>query len=177
MRELKNSRTQGLENRNNMRNICDVLDNLGIEYEKHEHEAVFTVEEADKHRGRLSGGQTKNLFLRNKKGNRHYLLVAEAHKKVDLKLMRECLGERGLSFASTKRLKEHLGLEPGSVSPFGIIHDEEKKVVVVLDEDVLRHATLGFHPNVNTATIILRTEDFRRFLVHCGNEVRIVTLD
>ncbi len=160
-----------------MPDISRVLDDLGIEYEKHEHEAVFTVEEADKHRGCLSGGQTKNLFLRNKKGNRHYLLVAQAHKKVDLKLVRERIGERGLSFASPKRLKEHLGLEPGSVSPFGIIHDREKKVVVLIDEDVLRHETLGFHPNVNTATIIIRTEDFRRFLEHCGNAVQIVRLD
>jgi Ala-tRNA(Pro) deacylase len=156
--------------------IFHVLDELGIEYEKHEHEAVFTVEEADKHRGRLTGGQTKNLFLRNKKGNRHYLLVAEAHKKVDLKLVRERIGERGLSFASPSRLEAHLGLEPGAVSPFGIINDRNKEVMVVIDEDVLRHETLGFHPNVNTATIIIRTDDFRLFLEHCGNEIRIVSL-
>jgi Ala-tRNA(Pro) deacylase len=159
-----------------MSDIYNVLDELGIEYEKHEHEAVFTVEEADRHRGRLTGGQTKNLFLRNKKGNRHYLLVAEAHKKVDLKRVRERIGERGLSFASPKRLKDHLDLEPGSVSPFGIIHDRDQKVVVLIDQDVLRHESLAFHPNVNTATIIIRTEDFRRFLEHCGNEVRIVRL-
>jgi Ala-tRNA(Pro) deacylase len=159
-----------------MREIHRVLDELGIAYEKFEHPAVYTVEEANRHRGRLPGGQTKNLFLRNKKGNRHYLLVTEADKQVNLKRLRGVFGEAALSFASPERLQRYLGVTPGSVSPFGIIHDTNREVVVILDHDVLRHDRLGFHPNVNTATLVLRTVDFRRFLEHSGNEIRMVEL-
>jgi Ala-tRNA(Pro) deacylase len=156
--------------------IYKVLKELGIEFEKHEHPPVYTVEEADLHRGKLQGGQTKNLFLRNKKGKRHYLLVASAHRKVDLKGLRGLFGEAAMSFASRERLKRYLGVEPGSVSPFGLINDTNHEVVVVMDRDLLRHQRLAFHPNVNTATLIVGKDDFLRFLEHCGNEIRIVDL-
>lgn len=159
-----------------MNDIYRVLEELEIEYEKFEHPPVYTVEEANRHRGRLPGGQTKNLFLRNKKGDRHYLVVAESDKQVNLKSLRELLNEAALSFASPKRLQKYLGVTPGSVSPFGLIHDVEKKVIVLLDEDLLRHDALGFHPNVNTATLVLRRAYFEKFLTHYGNEVRTVRL-
>jgi Ala-tRNA(Pro) deacylase len=157
-------------------NIYDLLDELGIPYDKYEHPAVYTVEEADRYRGKLPGGRTKNLFLRDKKGKRHYLVVAESDKQVDLKRLRKLLGEAALSFASPERLRKYLGLTPGSVSPFGIIHDVNKEVLVILDRDLLRHQALGFHPNVNTATLVVPREGFQRFLKHCGNLVRIVDL-
>jgi Ala-tRNA(Pro) deacylase len=159
-----------------MSDIFEVFDELGIEFEKYEHPPVYTVEEADLHRGKLPGGQTKNLFLRNKKGKRHYLLVVAADKKVDLKSLRGVFGEAALSFASEERLKKYLGVEPGSVSPFGLINDSNREVVVVIDQDLLHHDALGFHPNVNTATLIIDKDDFLRFLKHCGNEVRVVSL-
>jgi Ala-tRNA(Pro) deacylase len=159
-----------------MNDIYQVLDALGVPYEKHDHPAVFTVEEADRLRGKLGGGQTKNLFLRNKKGRRHYLVVAESHKQLNLKNLRERVGEKALSFASAARLRRYLGLSPGAVSPFGIIHDANREVVVIIDRDLLHHQSLGFHPNVNTATLVIPTEGFRRFLVHCGNEVRYLDL-
>jgi Ala-tRNA(Pro) deacylase len=159
-----------------MSDIYEVLSELGIEYRKYEHPPVYTVEEAKHHRGELPGGQTKNLFLRNKKGKRCYLLVAEADKQVDLKRLRGIVGETALSFASPERLKKYLGVEPGSVSPFGLINDAKQEVVVIIDRDLLRHEELGFHPNINTATIIVGKEDFLRFLKHRGNEWRIVGL-
>ena len=137
---------------------------------------LFTVEEANRHRGEIPGGRTKNLFLRNKKGRHHYLVVTEADKKVDLRNLKERVGESALSFASPERLQKYLGLSPGSVSPFGIINDVKREVVILLDRDLLRHDALGFHPNINSATLVLQTKDFQRFLDHCGNVVRFVPI-
>ena len=157
----------------NMPDIYEVLDELGIEYRRFEHPPVFTVEEANRHRGEIPGGRTKNLFLRNKKGRRHYLLVTEAEKSVDLKSLKARVGESALSFASPERLQKYLGLTPGSVSPFGIINDSNDEVTVLLDRDLLRYDALGFHPNVNTSTLVIQTDDFQRFLDYCGNVVKI----
>jgi Ala-tRNA(Pro) deacylase len=157
--------------------IYQVLEELQIPYEKYDHPPVHTVEEADRLRGKLPGGQTKNLFVRNKKGNRHYLIVVDAGKRVNLKRLRHRFGEAALSFASAERLGKHLGLAPGSVTPLGLINDSKGEVVVVVDRDLLRYEALGFHPNVNRATLVIPTEGFRRFLEHCGNKVRVVELE
>ncbi|MCZ6473885.1 MAG: prolyl-tRNA synthetase associated domain-containing protein [SAR324 cluster bacterium] len=155
-----------------MKDIYQVLAELGISYKKYEHPPVFTVEDADLHRGEMQGGTTKNLFLRNKKGKRHYLLVLESNRQVEIKQIQGLLGESSLSFASPERLQKYLGLTPGAVSPFGIINDTEHAVTVVVDAGLLRHETLHYHPNNNTATLAISTEDFRRFLAASGNEVR-----
>jgi len=159
-----------------MPDIYQELARLGIEYEKHEHPAVYTVEEADVQYSALKGARTKNLFLRNKKGDRHYLMVVESHRPVDLKKMRLVLGESSLSFASPERLREHLGLEPGSVSPFGIINNPTGDVVVIVDAALLVHGFQNFHPNVNTATLTLTTEDMKKFLESSPHEVRYLEL-
>ncbi|MBI3991864.1 MAG: prolyl-tRNA synthetase associated domain-containing protein [Candidatus Lambdaproteobacteria bacterium] len=159
-----------------MKDIYELLASLQINYRRHDHPPVFTVEEADRHKGAIAGGQSKNLFLRNKKGQRHYLLVAEAHRPVSLKSLQTLLGESTLSFASPERLMKYLGLTPGSVSPFGIVNDERREVVVLLDRALMAHTQLNFHPNVNTATLTVSREDFQRFLEHCGNEVRTLAL-
>ena len=154
--------------------IYRVLDGLGISYSVYEHEAAFTVEQADHLYGHLRGAHSKNLFLRNKKGNRHYLVVVESHRQVDIKSLRDALGESTLSFASPERLQKHLGLTPGSVTPFGLINDPEHAVRVILDDDLLHQEQLNFHPNVNTATLTLPREDFQRFLAHCGHQVQCI---
>lgn len=117
-----------------MKDIYQILDEMGVEYVKREHPAVYTCEEADKYNGGIEGGKSKNLFLRNKKGDVHYLAVLESSKKVDLKALTEKLGEKKLGFASPERMKRILGLEPGSVSPFGLVNDEEREVVVLVWE-------------------------------------------
>ncbi len=155
-----------------MSDIYQVLERLAISYRKFEHPAVFTVEEANLHRGKMVGGHSKNLFLRNKKGKRHYLLVVESDRPVNLAEIKGRLGESSLSFASPERLQKYLGLTPGSVSPFGLINDKENAVVVIVDRGLLRHEVLNYHPNVNTATLAVSREDFQRFLAECGNEVR-----
>ncbi len=151
--------------------VYDYLDALNIEYARHEHPPVYTVEEANQYWQGIEGGHAKNLFLRNNKGNQHYLVVLEETKTADLRSLSEKLGTSKLSFASERRLNEHLGLETGAVSPFGLINDTGKSVTVVIDRDLSEHEKVNFHPNVNTATITLNYKDFIKFLKYCGNEV------
>jgi len=145
---------------------------LGISYVRHEHPPVFTVDEAERHWGSITGAHCKNLFLRNKKGNRHYLIILESSKNADLKALTKQLGEDRLSFASEERLRRYLGLEAGAVSPFGLINDSNKEVQVVVDRDLKTVQRVNFHPNVNTATVGIDFADFEKFLAWCGNSVR-----
>lgn len=159
-----------------MQAIYDVLGELRIPFVKHEHPAVFTVEEASQLAGGFGAAETKNLFLRNAKGNVHYLVVAESSKRVDLKQLTAVLGETKLSFASPERLMTHLRLTPGSVSPFGLINNTDKSVRVIVDSGLLSHERVGFHPNINTATLVITAQDFRKFLAWIGNEIRFIEL-
>jgi len=152
--------------------VLQVLEELGIPYVRHEHPPVFTVEQAEKHWMGIEGAHCKNLFLRNKKGNRHYLIVLLSAKQADLRGLNQKLGEDRLSFGSPERLKKYLGLEPGSVSPFGLINDRQKEVTVVLDQDLKQAGQVNFHPNVNTATLAISAADFERFLAWTGHRVR-----
>jgi Ala-tRNA(Pro) deacylase len=152
------------------------LRELGIEYTRHEHPAAATVEEAEKHWADIDATHCKNLFLRNQKGNRHYLVILTASKQADLKGVADQIGDGKLSFASAERLKTHLGLTPGSVSPFGLVNDRAQAVRVVLDRDLKGAARLSFHPNINTVTYTVAAADFARFLEACGNPVQHVAI-
>jgi Ala-tRNA(Pro) deacylase len=158
------------------RKVLETLDGLGIAYVRHEHPPVATVEQAEKHWAGLKGTHCKNLFLRNYKGNRHYLVIAPVTRGIDLKRLNAMLGEDRLSFASPERLRRWLGLEPGSVSPFGLVNDETGHVRVVCDETLRSSSALGFHPNVNTATLEIALADFEKFLASRGNTVRWLEL-
>jgi Ala-tRNA(Pro) deacylase len=160
----------------NETSVYRVLDELGIGYTRHEHPAVFTVEEAQAHWATIEATHCKNLFLRNKKGSTHYLVIAESSKRVDIGSLTAKLGDDRLSFASPERLATYLGLTPGSVSPFGLIHPAAKAVRVVIDNDLRSSTRVAFHPNINTATIVLAWSDFERFLARCGNVIRYVQL-
>jgi Ala-tRNA(Pro) deacylase len=158
------------------RPVLDALDAWGILYVRHEHPPVATVEEAEKHWAGLKGTHCKNLFLRNYKGNRHYLVIAPVTRGIDLRGLNAQLGEDRLSFASPERLRRWLGVEPGSVSPFGLINDAGRHVQVVCDAALRSSAALGFHPNVNTATLEIALADFEKFLAWRGNDVRWLEL-
>jgi Ala-tRNA(Pro) deacylase len=154
--------------------VYDTLEQLDISYTKHEHPPVYTVEEAEQHWETITGAHCKNLFLRNKKGRNHYLVIAKSEKRVDLKALTSRLGEDRLSFASPERMKRYLGLEPGAVSPFGLINDRENQVVVIIDRDLKEASHVNFHPNVNTATVGITFADFEKFLTYCKNPVRFL---
>lgn len=151
--------------------VYDFCKKIGIFYTRHEHPPVYTVEEAAQYWKKIEGTHCKNLFLRNNKGNRHYLVVLEQSKKVDLKQLADKTGSGKLSFASPERLHRFLGLETGAVSPFGLINDQKREVQVVLDKSLKQEEKINFHPNVNTATITLSFADFMLFLDKCGNEL------
>jgi Ala-tRNA(Pro) deacylase len=158
------------------RRVHEELEKLGIPFTRYPHPPVFTVSEAAAHWASIPATHCKNLFLRNKKGTRHYLVIARHDAPVDIATLTRRLGADRLSFGSAERLLRHLGLEPGSVSPFGLLNDEAHQVIVVID-DGLRGANLvGFHPNTNTATITLTFSDFERFVEHCGNPFRFLEL-
>ncbi len=159
-----------------MSDVFKVLDQLGIAYDTYEHPAVFTVEEAKGHRLDEQYGENKNLFLRNQKGSRHYLVTLAASKSLDLKGLAEKINEDRLSFASERRMEKYLGVTPGSVSPFGLLNDTEAEVVYILDKDLWEYEKLGFHPNDNTRTLILATSDFRKYLDWLENEVITASL-
>jgi Ala-tRNA(Pro) deacylase len=156
--------------------VYDALGVLGIAFTRFTHPPVFTVEEAEPYWAGIPATHCKNLFLRNAKGTRHYLFVLAHSKKADLRALSVRLGDDKLSFASADRLMRFLHLTPGAVSPFGLIHDSARDVIVVLDADLPDTERIGFHPNVNTATITLPTADFLRFLAARGNVVRRVTI-
>jgi Ala-tRNA(Pro) deacylase len=156
--------------------VYGLLERLEISYKQHYHPPVYTVEQAKKHWAEVQGAHCKNLFLRNKKGNHHYLVILEAAKAADLKGLRRKLGEDSLSFASPRRLEKHLGLEPGAVSPFGLINDHENRVKVVIDQDLKGAETVNFHPNVNTATVGISFADFEKFLAWTKNPVRYLSI-
>jgi Ala-tRNA(Pro) deacylase len=152
------------------------LAELRIAFERHEHPAVATVDEAKVHWSGIDATHCKNLFLRNQKGNRHYLVVLEHSKTADLRAVADQIGDGKLSFASPERLMTHLGLTPGSVSPFGLINNRDHAVRVVLDRDLKSATRLSFHPNINTATYVVSAGDFARFLEACGNSVQHVSM-
>jgi Ala-tRNA(Pro) deacylase len=152
------------------------LDELGITYEKYEHPPVFTAEEAAEHWGHIRGAAVKNLFLRNQKGDRHYLVILPIGKRADLRQLVKVIGDDRLSFGSPDRLMARLGLTPGSVSPFGLLNDATQSVRVIVDQDLRSADRLIFHPNINTASVAIAFADFERFLASRGNVVRFVQI-
>jgi Ala-tRNA(Pro) deacylase len=156
--------------------VYDVLNKLELPYTRYEHEAVYTVDAANKFCGHIPGQHCKNIFVRNAKGNKHYLIIIDDVKKVDLKNISRQIESSSLSFASEERLKKYLGVEPGSVSAFGLINDIEKSIEVLLDKDFVNADIISFHPNVNTATLTITYQDFKKFLECCGNKVSYVEI-
>lgn len=156
--------------------VFERLAALGIAYERHEHPAVATVEEAERHWVGINATHCKNLFLRNQKDTRHYLVIVVHSKRVDLRAVANQIGDGKLSFASAERMMAYLGVTPGSVSPFGLMNDREHHVRVYLDRDLKSASRISFHPNINTATLTLSFADFERFLAACRNIVRYVTI-
>lgn len=152
------------------------LDALGIDYAWHDHPPLFTVEDSKALRGDLPGGHCKNLFLRDKKGAM-WLVVCLEDRRIDLKALGERLGGVRLSFGSADRLMRVLGVPPGAVSPFALINDTGCAVTVVLDQGMLEHRPLNYHPLTNAATIAVAPEDLVHFIEACGHAVRRERLD
>ncbi len=144
------------------------LDDLGIAHETRWHEPVFTVAESRELRGALPGGHSKNLFLKNKKGDL-WLVTAAEDAAVDLKALTKTLAAGRLSFGKPDLLMAVLGVEPGAVSPFGLINDADHRVTFVLDQRLAAMEPLNFHPLVNNATTAISAADFAKFVEAAGH--------
>jgi Ala-tRNA(Pro) deacylase len=152
------------------------LASLSIETSTLEHPPLHTVEDSQALRGDIPGGHTKNLFVKDKK-SRLFLLVLGEEAVVDLKRVHEKIGAQGrVSFGSAELLEEVWGVRPGAVTPFGAINDTQGRVSVVLDEAMMRHERLNFHPLVNTRTTGLASADLIRFLRATGHEPLVAPL-
>ena len=149
------------------------LEELGIKAVTHAHPPLHTVEESKALRGALPGGHCKNLFLKDKK-DQHWLVVALEDARVELNRLDRLIGSARLSFASPDRLWRHLGVRPGSVTPFALINDTERKVKVVLQQAMLEWDPLNYHPLVNDRTTAVRPVDLLAFIRACGHEPAIV---
>ena len=156
--------------------ILSRLDELNIKYELTEHKALFSMDEYDEAGINDNDEICKNLFLRDYKGNRHMLVVLRGSKNADLVLIRGEINSSRLSFASDERMKKHLNVTTGSVSPLGIINDENDAVEVYFDRDLKGAVRLGFHPNDNTATVFMSFADINRYIESTGHRVSFINV-
>jgi len=155
--------------------VFNQLDDLGVQYEVIHHTAVYTIEEME--RLKLPYVDVcKNLFLRDSKGRRHFLVTMSKDKKADLKSIQNQIGCTNLSFASEKRLHKYLKLNKGEVTPFGILNDKDCSVEVVFDMDLMDKSKLGVHPNDNKATVWISFIDLRKVVELNGNIIHFVKI-
>lgn len=157
--------------------VLAYLDQLGIDYTFIEHEPMFTIQQM--HAAGLTDGidVCKNLFLRDYKGQTHYLLSFLNHKQANLKALSEKLASSRLSFASAQRLEKYLKLTQGAVSPFGILNDTESAVQVVFDRELLGRPKVAFHPNDNTATVIMHFDALLKAIEPHGNHITFIDME
>ena len=154
-----------------------VLNRNGIEFERFEHPAIFNMEEAAEINLPWPEDEAKNLFVRDDKKRNYYLITVKGDKRVDLKQFRKEHGTRALSFASAEDLQAKLKLAPGAVTPLGLLNDDSCSVILYLDEDFQSGSQrIGVHPNANTATVRLKTDDLIRLLEEHGTQVKLIPI-
>lgn len=147
------------------------LKELNIEYLKIDHIPIYTIDEANNLDIENKEYIAKNLFLRDDKKRNYYLLVVKSSKKIDLNDLKNKINSRRLSFASEIDLEKYLKLKKGSVTPLGVLNDVERKVKIIIDEDILKEEIVGVHPNDNDATVFMKTKDLIRLIELNGNLV------
>ena len=164
--------------------VLSFLESNGITYKMHTHPPLPTIELALEYWKEIDSTHCKNLFFRNHKGNRNYLVVFECHKELSIHTLEQSLKQGKLSFASQERMERCLGLLPGSVSPFGLINDIDiadtanpkelfengHRVKLFIDKDLQTSEKVSFHPCDNTASVVISNEDLIRFLEIWGGE-------
>lgn len=161
---------------NDRQKVFEVLKDLNIDYELYEHPPTPTIEEAIKYWGKMEATHCKNLFFRNHKGNKHYLVIFEHSQQLAIRDLEIKLKQGKLSFATEKRMARYLGVKPGSVSLFGLINDVDNHVYVFFDKNLLLSEYLSFHPNDNTASLKIRQDDFRAFINWTANQHEFLEL-
>lgn len=151
----------------------ELLASLAIDFVNVEHPPITSVKHVPFD---LPGPQVKNLVLKSKKGKDIYFLILHDEKQANLKKMADLLDEKRLSFVSEEMLKNVLGVPAGSVTPLALPQNETNQIKVIIDNDIDFNDTVGFHPNVNTSTLIMQFHDFEKILVHFGYTPIYLTL-
>lgn len=156
--------------------VIRYLEERNISYDLHEHPPVPTVEDALPYWKDIDASHCKNLFFRNHKGNRHYLVILDHRRQLNIRDLEQRLKQGKISFASPKRMERYLGLSAGSVSVFGIINDHENHVHLFIDKALQSSNCISFHPNENNATLVISFASFLRFLESSGNSYEFIAL-
>lgn len=156
--------------------VYEILNQLEIAFDYYEHPPVPTVKEAQLYWKDIEATHCKNLFFRNHKGNKHFLVLLEFYQTLAIKDLETKLKQGKITFASDERMMKHLGLTPGSVSPFGLINDQSNHVHVFIDENLKHSQKISFHPNINTASLVIPYEGFINFLNWTGNTYEFLRL-
>ena len=156
--------------------VLGYLSEKGFEHSWYTHPEAPTIEIARQYWKQDGSKHCKNLFFRNHTGNRHYLVVLDCERDLDIHDLEKRLHQGKLSFASPQRMERYLGLQPGSVSPFGLINDTENHVHLFLDKNLMEEKALSFHPNDNRATVVIEVDEFMRYLNAVGNSFEFIEL-
>lgn len=156
--------------------VLNRLKEWGIPYKMYEHPPLPTVEIALDYWKEIDSVHCKNLFFRNHKGDKHYLVIFECHQQLAIRDLETKLRQGKLSFASEQRMEKYLGLAPGSVSLFGLVNDTEKHVKLFIDNNLKDVEMISFHPNDNTASLVIDNDSFRRFIELWGGEYEFLDL-
>lgn len=155
--------------------LLKYFDDHKLAYTLYKHAAVFSAKDDCEEMKSIPGAHSKNLFLKDKKGN--YILVSVLeHKRVDLKVLSATLGFGRFSFGNAEELLRFVGVTPGSVTPFGLIHDDGQRVAYFLDEDFLRHEQVNFHPLTNTQTVSMQRESFLKFFELIKHSPKVIAI-
>ena len=156
--------------------VYETLEKMGIAFDYYEHPEAPTVEIAAQYYRGEGTTLCKNLFLRNHKGNRHYLVIMDSRYPMDIHDMEHRLHQGKLSFASSERLMRYLGVHPGSVSLFALVNDADREVTLFVDSNLMNAEKVSFHPNDNRASLVITRDDMMKFINNIGNEFEVVDL-
>ena len=161
---------------NGQKELFELFERLDITFDYYEHPPAPTIEEAMKYWVNIDATHCKNLFFRNHKGDKHYLVVLDHRHDLHIHDLEKRLNQGKLSFASEQRMTKYLGVKSGSVSPFALINDKEHHVYMFLDESIAKCDKISFHPNINTASLVINNDDFHKFIDQTGNTYQYLKL-
>lgn len=156
--------------------VYKLLDKLNIKYKKIEHPPLFTYEDNEKYNIKFDAVVCKNLFIRNRDKSQYYVFVLPLDKRGNLKLLQTKLGETRFSFGDKSILEEKLGVKAGNVSIFNIVNIKDNDIIFILDEDILKYKQVGFHPNINTETVIFNPEEITKVFEHYNVKYKFITI-
>ena len=156
--------------------VKEYLNSMGIQFKIVEHEPAYTTEEADKYIEGHDGVRTKTMFICNKKKTNYYMIIMDDSKRLDINKFKEIVSEKQMKMASEEALKEKLGIEPGMVSPFGLLNNDEKDVKIYMDKEIITEEIMTFHPNDNTKTLFITTKDLFKYFENIGYKLNIIEL-